>query len=504
MTDLSTPSQGLLRAQRMKLLAWPIVLIPFFALIVQGWANGPGLDGGDHAHYLLHARALAEGRPYTDTGYIYTKYAWAIGPRAQPPGLPIALAPVLAISGENMLVVRLFMLSFAFAFLLVVGRYFARHEDRFLGMGVALMMGVCTPIVYASGQPLSDLPFAALLWGLVSVYDRDGPWGKGRLVAATALAGATMAFRTAGIAIIPAICLFTLLQYRQHRLRPAVPLLVLLTCAALIVLAASASGYLLDFELSLPAVLIATDPLEKLLGYQQEVAAGLLYPVPGNLANDIYHGIALVIVAVGIAEWIWRKWRSFSVILSVLYCVMIISVQVHSSRYLWPLFPVLVFGLLNGGRVLLEKARPGWKKAQRRGAVLAAAGVIVFSSIFFGPSVAPKGSLERLPAVQELFDHLREAASTEELRVAFVKPRVLSWETGIPAIATFNADRNTILDVLRREHITSVVLGDYGLAHRHDQAFRVAVAQTPDAFHLEFENEYFSAYRFAEPPTDNP
>ncbi|MBW2494036.1 MAG: hypothetical protein JRE43_04730 [Deltaproteobacteria bacterium] len=62
MTDVPQPRGGRLRKRRIQILAWTAVLIPFFAMAILRWDDGLGLDAGDHAHYLLHARALAESR----------------------------------------------------------------------------------------------------------------------------------------------------------------------------------------------------------------------------------------------------------------------------------------------------------------------------------------------------------------------------------------------------------------------------------------------------------
>jgi hypothetical protein len=178
---------------------------------------------------------------------------------------------------------------------------------------------------------------------------------------------------------------------------------------------------------------------------------------------------------------------------------MLLTVPVDDGRYLWPLFPILAFGLLNGGRVIVARMRPGMIVTHQHRVVFIATAALVLSSMLFRPSEEPQGSLASVAAVQEVFDHLRTAASTDDqMRVAFVKPRILSWETRIPAMGTFIGSPDSILETLRRNRITRVVLGDHGLSPRADAAFRAAVAQTPEAFHLQFENEGFSVYRFAE------
>src|ERR1700753_2835241 len=61
--------------------------------------------GGDEALYVMHARNLAEGKPYADTLYIFNP-ANAIHPAASPPGLPLILAPAYRLAGENWSVLK--------------------------------------------------------------------------------------------------------------------------------------------------------------------------------------------------------------------------------------------------------------------------------------------------------------------------------------------------------------------------------------------------------------
>ncbi|HEV2672560.1 MAG TPA: hypothetical protein VGU74_15810, partial [Gemmatimonadales bacterium] len=51
--------------------------------------------GDDFAQYILHARNIAAGVPYTQTGYIYNPDNPEVGPRAYPPGFPVLLVPVV-------------------------------------------------------------------------------------------------------------------------------------------------------------------------------------------------------------------------------------------------------------------------------------------------------------------------------------------------------------------------------------------------------------------------
>src|SRR5438128_1917634 len=55
--------------------------------------------GDDSLHYLNHARNIALAHPYSDTGYIYSRYSAEVGPENYPPVFPLALAPIYKMAG---------------------------------------------------------------------------------------------------------------------------------------------------------------------------------------------------------------------------------------------------------------------------------------------------------------------------------------------------------------------------------------------------------------------
>src|SRR5947209_4817338 len=107
MLDRAVNQQSVVR-----LAVWACAsLVPFLILAVHHWSWPPPADAGDYAQYLSHARAIVEGRPYAQIGYLYHPSAWGVGPPAYPPGLPLTLAPAVAIGGIHSGLVRLIMLA---------------------------------------------------------------------------------------------------------------------------------------------------------------------------------------------------------------------------------------------------------------------------------------------------------------------------------------------------------------------------------------------------------
>ena len=96
------------------------------------------------------------------------------------------------------------------------------------------------------------------------------------------------------------------------------------------------------------------------------------------------------------------------------------------TRYVWPLFPILVFGFLNGARLLVSRVRSFRQKDCAAAvslmiAILAATGALAQHE--FEPS---RESLVEKESAERLFEYLRSRHESEQLRVAFPKPRVLT------------------------------------------------------------------------------
>jgi len=477
-------------------LGWLPALLPALLLTIIHWNSSPALQNDDYAQYLSHAKALSEGRPYTDIGYLHSDYSPWVGPRAYPPGLPLTLWAIFELSGPESIVIKCVMAAFFLSFLLLAGRYFGAIDCR-LGYGVILLCGVSQPLALDSSAVGSDVAFAALVWALVSLYDRPGSWRSQRVLGITVLAIAALAFRLAGLALLPAMLLFTAVNFREHRFAPVVPPLILAgILSAAVVLIPGSSGTLLVTDFN-PLQMLG-EITSRLSYYRFPVFQSHLDPFSTDRFNDVYHLFAFVLMAIGLAWFVRRFWTRFSISFTAMYVVFLLFVPASAARYFWPLFPLVAFGLLNGVKLAVKLSRSSFSSDRASAVALVLAAVVaLITMISHTLYLPPPPSMARDPAAQDLFDYLREVASREEIRAAFVKPRVLTWETGIPAMSTFDGTPADIEAELRRQGVTHVVLGDLGLNPKNDDAWRTTVFQRPDLFSHDYENRAFTIYRFA-------
>jgi hypothetical protein len=459
----------------------------------------PPLSHGDYAQYLLHADALLHGRSYTDIGYIFSETRAQVGPRAQPPGLPLTLVPLLAAVGADHAALRMLMVGSALAFLVIAGIYFWRRMGPGAGLAVPAMVGVALESNYVSASVISDLGFAALLWGTIAAADADGPWTRRRVVAVTLLGLGAMAYRIPGVVLVPAMLGYALLAPREQRRLAIVPFavwsLILLVGAAVV-----ARGLPL-------ADLLGTGPYSLLvraaryaMHYPQLVMQAYLYPFAGNLANDVLHAAMALLAAVGLGGFIWRERRSFLVLFAACYALALIVAPVKEPRYAWPLFPLLVAGFVEGLSMVLLRVRPAVGRTRAQVAGFAAAALVAVAAAAREAARPAPATLLGHADVQALFAELRAMHQREPMRAIFANPRVLTWETGIPAMAPIGHSTTRTIDEIRDKRISHMVVGEYGLFPPEIAAtMRRTVDEHRTLFTEVYRNPTYTVYRFVDP-----
>jgi hypothetical protein len=468
-----------------------IGLVPFLALAAWQWDWPSRVDSGDHAHYFLHARALLEGKPYAETGFIYTKYNAYIGPEAEPPGMPLLILPIFALLGPNPHALKL-LVVLSGALTLALAWLYLRRDDPLLAFGMLVFAGVSLQLARASVAVLADLPFAACVWGVVLLCDAPAEGRAGRWLAVAALGIAALSFRIAAVPLIPALVLVALLRRAFKPAPYAVALLwggcFLALDALLPMTSAVGSQFSPDAGRWIQHLTV------NLRTYVYGLGQSLLYPFPWNRANDAYHLLAAGVAALGLLAWL--RPRPFRVLMGFVlaYGAMLLLIPTRAERYLWVLYPLVGYALLAGLRALLGLRLD----AARSGAWAVAVGCLLAATAIATALRVPRDpGLEENPDVQELFGRLADVASQEPVRALFFKPRTLTWLTRIPAMGPFVAPPELVLDELDRQHITHVVLGDLGVNPERQASMRGALESEPASLRLYFENRSFRLYAFA-------
>lgn len=480
---------------------WALALLPFLALTARHWRWFPDAVLGDHAQYVLHALALLDGRSYADIGYLYDPAVWWVGPPAYPPGFPLTLVPVIAAFGRDPAVFRwlnvCLMLLFAFA----VSRAFARDTAVWQR---ALAVGLAAVGIESSGSllvPLSDPGFCGLFWLFLAMVDRTTAWTPARILLLSAVGGAAIAYRAPGVVFVPALALFGVVTWREWRGRPWGPLVVWGTAGAIAVargLVETPYRDLLGVTMTLwrQRWLLAWDAL------RFACFETLGYPLPGDLPNDVYHLVAMLFVAGGMAMLAWRWRHSFQGIVLFGYGLMLVLSPVSSTRYYWPLYPVIGLAFVVGLEAAVRAARLPRPPVVTMGVALAA----LAGGLVRGWGQQPPHSFLGDPAGREMLAWVADAGARSAMRVAFQNPRVVTLETGVPAMGIADRTTDGHIELLVARKITHVLVPRSPHAECASQHIALLADRHPQWAVPVWENAGYRAYRLdpAHPPVPGP
>lgn len=479
---------------RTRRAATAAVLVLPLALAAANWNDGAGYGAGDYAQYLLHANALVEGRAYDDIGYIYTEKNPVVGPKAYPPGLPVLLAPLLLLKGASPAAIKCAMLVCLLGFVGLAGRYAGAREGPHVGFAVALFCGAHAPLIEVAVFPSSDLAFCVLLLAVMFLAEAPDRPSSLRLLGIAVAGSAAIAFRSIGIALVPALLLHAALRGRKDGWRFAWPAVACAaTFAALNAWLPTASSYA-DQVATSPIELVRMN-FEKLLHYRIGVVESLLYPFPWNGANDVYHLIALAVAAFGGWEFLRRSWRSFYVLFAVCYALLLVPYWIATVRFLWPVLPLIAIAFANGVRVLWHLSPSLTRRLSPDAAALALAAAIVLPASVLLAARDPLPSLEANPSAREVFEFLRARNRAAPVRAVFFNPRVLALETGVSAMPMVPGAPEDVVREMLAKGITHVVVGDLDVGATGAADVRRAVDASPTRFEPLARFGEFEVYR---------
>jgi hypothetical protein len=386
--------------------------------------------GDDFAMYILHARNLAEGLPYAQTGYIPDPQHF-IGPPCYPPIYPLLLAPVYARFGLDFVALKGVTVACFLGFLLVMGLAFRRALTRPMLLGLLLLVGLNYFFLRDTNTINSDETLLTFLYLSLFLLHaaRETVLGRWRIAAAIGVGvSAYLAFaaRTVGFLLIPAILLEDLLNVRRIRST------TLLTTAVFAILAAAqelwlrgSQGYLGEFAGAGPAL------ARHAVWYAERMAAfwsnGYCKPATGTLA-----AVVTLLAVLGYVE----RWRSRVTVCEIFLPLYLATILLWpgygAERYLYPILPLWTFYALVG----LQHPLLGSRR-RLRGLVIAALLTAVSASY-----VARWTRLDDLrgaegvgqPNSVAMFQFIAHHTRPSDV-VVFIKPRAMALLAGRRASA---------------------------------------------------------------------
>jgi 4-amino-4-deoxy-L-arabinose transferase-like glycosyltransferase len=536
-------------------LALAAVLLAVAAVHVLALRDGHAW-GDDFALYLMHARNLAEGRPYAATGYVYNPQEPVVGPPTYPPGTAVILAPVYRLFGLNFTAMKGAMIACLLAFLAMV--FLAFRDDLSLAerLILVLLLGLNPFVLEQTNQIGSHLPFLALLYLAIFLLGRaekvvgprrvpsaDDGGHSGRhtacacyftdsgrhtpcacyftylwFLAAGVVCYLAFATRTLGALLILALWAAWAAELIRKR-RANWPVLAATATAAFAVLAAcqavwlhSDVHYLDQFHSGLRLAGNAHDYANRLAAFWHNGH----WRLPSILLCLAVSGLALL----GYVEQLWRRITFRELFAAGYAAVILLWPSYQGEHYLLPVYPLYLLYAFLGLRLLprllllllrlfyaLLALRRPWLPRRVR-LYQAIAGVLALAiAVTYGIRLS---GLERSPLAQgiakresqELFEAVRKETRPGDL-VVFVKPRAMALFTGRKAMSyhTYTQGEDEKLWASLAQHEAGwlvVVENDRALLPDQDRAkmqyLREFVQRNHPRLESVFRNPDFSLY----------
>lgn len=456
--------------------------------------------GDDFALYILHARNLAEGRPYDATGYLYDPAAGLVGPPTYPPVTSALLAPVVARFGRDFRAMKWVMVGGLLTALAGFALLFADELSAGALLALVLLTGLNPLLLDAVNQIGSDLPFLAFLaLALLLMRRLDGTRGGGRGLGWGLAVGIALSLacgtRSVGLVLLPALLAVEFWNHRRLRGSAALAVAVFVLLAVLQSrLIHSDSRYFDQWHVT------AETALSNIVGYSRGLTRfwGNGYFRPAGLVLTV--GV-LALAAIGFARRLRRRPTAAEAFAALYPMAVILWPTFCGARLLYPLVPLWIGYALCGlydPHVIRSAAAP--RAAVGLFVLLAA---ISYTGKYTAQSRGPQPAGVHNPRAVALFRLVRAQTGPSDVLV-FIKPRALALMTDRSASVYHIVDdderlwryfasiRAAYLIVVNRDAALGLAADPEPLAW-----LRGFVARHPRRCRAVYRNEDFTVYRIA-------
>ena len=445
--------------------------------------------GDDFSMYIAHAKNIAEGRPYAETGYLYNPDD-PIAPTAYPPGYPLFLSMIYRGWGLNLNAMKaaniaLFLLSLAVIFAIA---------RRALGPRAALIVlpiiGLNPTFWEFKDQILSETLFVLLTYaGLFFVSRARQPhqprWRQGL----QALLGGVMmllACKTRSIGfVLPAIVLVTdLLRFRRQLWLTGLCLLPVVVFLAVwpdpFQHEANYLHYLRPVDLRW-TLMNAEQYTKELRNLWRNDYSGIIMRALFLSMN----GLALAGYAVRI-----RRGITYYELFAACYSLAVLLWPSYQGiRFFLPVLPLYILYAVAGLNWLIEIGRVGSKPALP---LLLAVILVSYAGRYTKVEYGPIRQGVEQPNTVALLEYVKHQTPPDAVCI-FYKPRLLALFTGRRASTCHDAPDEALLAYFDRIGV------DYAIATegfwRDQGTLKPFIERHPNRFERVYVNPEFAVYR---------
>ncbi len=467
------------------------------ALVVCGLTNGHEW-GGDFAAYVMQGLSLVEGNV---SGFVEAnrftilESSAPLGPVTYPWGFPLALAPVIAVFGTNLLALKAVgsMAFLGFLVLLWVG--FRRDHTRVGTLSLVALFALNPTMLEFTNRILSDLPFLflstlCLIMIRSTVIDGAAPRRRRDLAAIGFVAALAWFVRPNGLLLLGGLGAAHFV-HGANGARPGRPsartllpygvFAVMMIVATLVSPSGGGQGSAI-LDVSLPRIVTH-------FRYYLELPSRFLTDVPHGL---LLYGASLPLAIVGLLR------RAKSDVHVVVYGVLTLLLYIawpsrQGLRFLLPVLPFYISFVLTGIEAFIESA-PERMRAVHRACCAVPIGAVLVAMTIASTSAAA-GNLERgrattagpySPDAAAMFEFVERSTAPDDV-VLFYRPRIMRMLTDRPSITAHTP--------------TSLGSGDVLVLYLHPSANEQVEPGAVRPFEvsgdavLEYENPSFRVFR---------
>jgi hypothetical protein len=467
--------------------------------------------GDDFGLYVAHARNLAEGRPYADTGYVYNPADPILSPRTYPPIFPLLLVPVYLLCGVNLTAMKVWVVLLFMALLGVLALLLRKRLPFPYVVGCLTLFALNPYVWQQKDRLLSETPFMLFAYLALVLAEKAQQEASRRRALLWGLAAGTAAYlafgtRTVGVVLIPS---FLVCDWRRRRwlgtASAAIMTAFLAGVAAQKCLLVVEGSYLdqLVFDPALYARIWLS--LGKALGYFLEngysnAARLLLFacllapacwaclsrlrtasgatPIPPDLSGLTACELFFVFNAVVLMFW---------------------PAAEYERRFLVPVLPLFFLWVAEG---LHRLDATSFRRVEKPiVAALASAVLLSYAGWYSRMDTGPIRDGVNAPDAVALFQWVRQQTDPRDVFL-FQRPRAFALYTGRRSLAHHKADdAPRLARTLRKHGATHVVVyhsSPFPIFQKSGRLVETFIADNPARFEKVFENQGFRVYRLRE------
>jgi hypothetical protein len=453
--------------------------------------------GDDFSMYIHHAKNLAEGAPYGQTGYIYnpyihlyTSYQAQIGPQTYPPIVPLLLTPIYYFWGMNLNAFKIgLILTFILA-LVVIAQAFKGYLSPPWLAALVFILGFNPFFWQFKDNIVSDLPFLFFIYlGLFLIHRAyESRETRGKLDALLIALSIYLAYgtRSIGLLLIPCLVMYDFIKNRK-------------VTAFAIQVVCFAGVFILLQNLLLHSDSSYADHLGFGIGiithHLKEYPKALSEFWVNGYNKPLRFGLFAFVSILSIAGYflsLRRRIGCYEIFFAIYLAAILVLPIYDGIRFLLPVIPLYLLYALVGIRGIFSG---GERAGGLVFAALMAAIVITYlgqyTKLEFGP--IREGIIKS--EAQQFFEYVKGGTSKNDTFV-FRKPRALALFTGRNASAWHQpADDQNLWDYFRKINATFLVLGPSGIEPGDQEYISRFIGRNGDRLEKTYSNMDFEVYR---------